>query len=357
MRILLVLLGLLVTGTAQASIDCSKQPDCASLGFVNTDDDACAADGYIYCPFDPTYKKCVERDCEKLGFTESDKTSWCADIIKCKGDEKYTLCAKLPPCKIGDVYYADGSCGDVSKYTKDSDKTPVGVVFYVTDNGHHGKAIALHDIGMKTISEGFNPADPFHTDYRLYWGYFNHDISSLHNYSENEKDILEKIKDHNSDFFDGKGNTDKILEATAQISCSYTPNTQEYYQNCIAQAAQAAHDFYPPEVSKGDPIAGAGHWYLAALGEWMDVYGYDTSKIKELVQSSGATATNKGIINKTLSTLQSKNVPNATPLSEAGYWTSTEFSAKNVWLFRIQSGVRTNAEKSQYTPSRPFLAF
>ena len=95
MRYILILLGLIFAGVAQA-IDCQTPPDCASLGYSREDDPNCADNGYIYCPFDENYKKCVNYDCVKMGFTESDKSSWCADLIECKGNEKMTLCQK--PC-------------------------------------------------------------------------------------------------------------------------------------------------------------------------------------------------------------------------------------------------------------------
>ena len=95
MRYILILLGLFVTGTAIA-MDCEKVPDCESLGYSKDGDPNCAENGYMYCPFDQDYKVCVQYNCETLGFTETDKTSWCADLIKCKDNEKMTLCQK--PC-------------------------------------------------------------------------------------------------------------------------------------------------------------------------------------------------------------------------------------------------------------------
>lgn len=93
MRYILVLLGLMFTGVAQA-IDCEKVPDCESLGYSTESEPNCADNGYMYCPFDKTYKRCVQYDCAALGFTESDKTSWCADLIECKGNPQMTLCQK-----------------------------------------------------------------------------------------------------------------------------------------------------------------------------------------------------------------------------------------------------------------------
>ena len=95
MRYLWVLLTLLVSGTAQA-VDCQTVPSCEELGYTKEVDPNCKENGYISCPFDTAYKKCVNMDCEKMGFTKSDKSSWCASIISCKSDSAMTLCQK--PC-------------------------------------------------------------------------------------------------------------------------------------------------------------------------------------------------------------------------------------------------------------------
>ena len=99
MRYVLILLALMFAGVAQA-MDCQTLPDCESLGYSKAEEPNCADNGYMYCPFDQDYKICVQYNCESLGFTESDKSSWCADLIKCKGNEKMTLCQK--PCLATD---------------------------------------------------------------------------------------------------------------------------------------------------------------------------------------------------------------------------------------------------------------
>ena len=78
------------------ALNCEKQPTCEELNYSKDDDPQCAEDGYILCPYDQSYKKCVRYNCETLGFTQSDKSAWCADIATCKGDKSYTLCQT--PC-------------------------------------------------------------------------------------------------------------------------------------------------------------------------------------------------------------------------------------------------------------------
>lgn len=88
-------LGLILAHPAYANLDCVEQPTCSELGYSNTE--SCITGGFIVCPFDPTYKKCVpERpDCEALGFTDTNKSTWCEgeNLIKCPTDTSYTLCA------------------------------------------------------------------------------------------------------------------------------------------------------------------------------------------------------------------------------------------------------------------------
>lgn len=82
---------------------CEQVPDCAKLGFTTTYDETCADDGYLTCPFNAQYRKCVKRSCNKMGFTSDDKSSWCEKIITCPEDNTYTACVKLyeNPCPDG----------------------------------------------------------------------------------------------------------------------------------------------------------------------------------------------------------------------------------------------------------------
>ena len=95
MKYVLFLMMVLFSNQAVA-LDCSKQPTCSELGFSTENNPNCLLDGYLYCPFDSQYKKCVNFNCELLGFTLSDKSGWCAETIECKGDKSYTLCKT--PC-------------------------------------------------------------------------------------------------------------------------------------------------------------------------------------------------------------------------------------------------------------------
>ncbi len=332
------------------ALNCEKQPTCEDLNYSKDDDPQCAEDGYILCPFDFSYKKCAEFDCEKLGFTQSNKSSWCGKISKCPNDESYTACKAL--CDIGDVYYADGTCGYANDY--DGSKTPVGVVYWVTDNGRHGKVINLHDLGKESESSPFDPRNPYNTEYRyLYWGYFNYDIPELTNYDQSN--VIDMLREHNPDLYDGKGNTDKILEAEGP-SCNFGVSTADYYKYCVPEAAQAARDFYPLESLKNDSKVGKGKWYLPAIGELMDLYGYDNNQLTEYYGTSGSNGDNKNIINNTLNALKGKDVETGM-LSDCYYWSSSEYNNEDSRSFNMSVGHRTTTHKYGYHCVRASLEF
>lgn len=100
------ILTLLFANPAYAALDCKQQPTCESLGYSKTVAANCPADGTIACPFDPSYKKCVvtatqSYDCATVGFTKSNKTTWCKNVIKCPIDQSYTLCKWLDCTALG----------------------------------------------------------------------------------------------------------------------------------------------------------------------------------------------------------------------------------------------------------------
>ena len=350
MKYVLILIAILFSNQAVA-LDCSKQPTCEELGYSTQDNPNCFSDGYLICPFDSQYKKCVNFNCESLGFTQSDKTSWCKNIATCPNNKDYTACIKAT-CDIGDIYYADGSCGLVDDYN--GSKTPVGVVYYVSDGGYHGKVINLHDLGREATNKPFNSANPYDTRYRtLYWGYYNYDLEGLENYTSSN--IVDKLKAYDEDLYDGKGNTDKIL-AAEEPNCSYEDSTYQYYQHCMPQAAQAAHDFYPQKELENDSKVGKGRWYLPALGELMDLYGYDNTQITSPKGKSGAKGNNKTLVNNTLDALKGKGVV-AEKLTENYYWSSSEYAGDHSWKLLLDNGNRFANDKNVDNYVRASLAF
>ncbi len=139
-------------------------------------------------------------------------------------------------------------------------------------------------------------------------------------------EYAQKINDPNSSVYNGRSNTQALLN---EIGAD-------------ALAATAANQFYVG--SKTDAHFGQGKWYLPAIGEWAEAYGTDTSQITNYRGKSGANGDNKILINNTLSALRKKGVE-AEELGRTGngyYWSSSEYNDNCSWIFRFSDGSRYN---------------
>ncbi|MBQ8871102.1 MAG: hypothetical protein IJ019_07000 [Alphaproteobacteria bacterium] len=352
------------------ALDCNTVPDCFMLGYSTEDVEGCPKDGYMYCPFDLTYKKCVakEKNCLEYGFTTDDKSEWCGKIVQCPEDKTLTICAgpKETKCALGDVFYSDGSCGSVDEY--DSSKTAIGVVFalsaekggmpYTTAEAEaegfraeHGRVINLRNLTSDSTTYAFDPENPYDNSYAyLMFGLYRTDVSGLTNYSSSAL-MLTGFQNDDIELYSGKENTAKFATATpAYSNCtngSYAVGTSSYNRYCAPTAAKAAISFYPPEVSSSDAIAGAGNWYLPAIGELALLYGTDVSKMTSGSGTSGATGTTKTIVNNTLTALANKGV-DAKVLTNNYYWSSVEYSSYYSWYLGIGYGLRYTSFRDVY---------
>lgn len=275
-------------------------------------------------------------DCEKLGFTTSDKTSWCGKLIKCKGNPQMTLCQNL--CEVGDVFYADGTCGYAKDYEASLGKIPVGVVYFITDNGRHGKVINLRDLGIGSSGK-FDPTNPYNGSTLFQWGVSGEDIAELENLDCSYLTTA-KQEDRSIPFWSaGKKNTDIIAKAQG---------------NNLMYAAPAARAFYPPKVKQDDPKVGAGRWYLPTLGELMDLYGYDFSNLGTVCNAikNGAIGDTKEKVFAALKTLQSKGF-DAKEMVDY-YWTSSEYDKSSSWLQGVYGdrGVRAKSNQDGFKNNR-----
>ena len=340
MKYVLFLVMVLFSNQAVA-LNCEKQPTCEELNYSKDDDPNCAEEGYILCPFDFSYKKCAEFDCEKLGFTQSDKSEWCKNIATCPNNKDYTACIKAT-CEIGDVYYSDGSCGLVEDYhPNNQSKIPVGLVFYVTDDGRHGKVVNLHNLTTNDAQQ-FDPQNPFNnTRSTLSWGLANTDIPELS--TDHYELLVDMFHNGQQELFDGQYVTNILLKAVSQDegcqSGQYVPDTWGYNVYCRPTAAWVTHQFYPPSTNPDNPIVGQGKWYLPTLGEWGNIYGYDFSEVNKYYGTSGATGDIKPVIEQTLNALKQKGVI-AEPFDDRVFWTSNEANKKWSWQFVMSDGYR-----------------
>ena len=111
-----------------------------------------------------------------------------------------------------------------------------------------------------------------------------------------------------------------------------------------ASAANAALQFTPDKSLKDDADFGQGTWYLPSIGELMDMYGTDTSKITAgWENSSGAVGDNKKALNDALGELEKYGI--ATKLTNNSYWSSSEYTRDSSWMLFMKDGRRTYATK------------
>ena len=360
MKYVLFLIAILFSNQAVA-LNCEKQPTCEELNYSKDDDPNCAEDGYILCPFDFSYKKCAQPDCQKMGYTQSNKSDWCGKLAFCPTDKTYTACKAL--CEIGDVYYADGTCGYVQDY--DNTKTPVGIVFYTYDEGRHGKVISLHHL---TFDENFNfnPENPFGQDnWQPHFGLANV-VPQIKGFSS-DQELINALQKHEAYAFGGFENTD-ILINTKPESCTYQEKTLNYNKFCQATMALAAHNFYPPKVDSANPITGQGKWYMPSVGELVLLWNPDMSKLKSNGVAGDwwkikntATPDICDKVDETLQALKDKNIQTSL-LEEQGnfLWSSSYLDAKRylaVHLCKNCGGTITMDGAYGVKPMRAMLAF
>ena len=336
---------MMVLFSSQAvALNCEKQPTCEELNYSKDDDPNCAEDGYILCPFDFSYKKCAEFDCEKLGFTSNEKSSWCKNIATCPNNKDYTACIKAT-CEIGDVYYSDGSCGLVEDYNPNNQsKIPVGVVYYVSDGGYHGKIVSLENV--KRYGDSVFNADQNKVGFGL-TGYAIPELEAMAGQTK-------LLQERSPKFYDGEESTNILIKIVTP-DCVYESGTVDYRFRCVARGALMAHEFYPSGVA---PSFGQGKWYLPAIGELMDMYGTDNAEITKVLETSGAKGNVIQKINKTLEILASANVAQ-TIYTDLYYWSSTKSeSASNIFHLEFKNGRRGHANTSNgWYPIRASLQF
>ena len=348
MKYVLILMMILFSSQAVA-INCAQAPDCAELGYSNVDDPNCKEEGYLYCPFDSNYKKCVELNCQGLGYTNTEKSGWCKNIAVCPSNPSYTACIKAT-CEIGDVFYADGSCGLAEDYApSNKTKIPVGVVYYVTDGGYHGRVLNLYSLTSDS-NGNFDPAHPYDGNkHGLYWGLFETD-TGLKNYTMT----------FTPDFDQAKEETQIAAEASStKAECfnrTYQEHTEEYNQYCQATAAKATLAFYPPDVSPENNIVGQGRWFMPTFADLFYMQGFDAEKVLPYqFNNSGIIGDVRQKLNETFSHLKDKGIKSE---GLQGYWHSiTEQDANIVFSMKMDDGTKNNHQKNNDFLSRAILAF
>ena len=150
-------------------------------------------------------------------------------------------------CKIGSIYYTDGTC--LSAANHQTNKTVLGIVVHTTDNGKHGQIMTPWPIdanGNKTDSNST----------KLVWAKWGTDISSLPKFPSWEAASTD---------YDSCGNTDKIV-----VLCNAASN---------CQAVWAVRRYAPTTATKGK-------WCLPATGILVNIYN-NQSTIQTAISKVG----------------------------------------------------------------------
>jgi hypothetical protein len=272
-------------------------------------------------------------------------------------------------CKIGDVYYSDGTCS--SEYLPCVEKTPIGVVFMLTDilgnvssrstsaSSTHGRIVALRDLALDSSTYLFSLSGTIDT---FPWGAYGLQISGLNSYEWTQiYPILMQYrgKESDSDVYAGKANTLSIVNSYSIDRCSgYTENTRAWALACYPTAAEAAYAYYPAELLKSTKV-GQHNWYLPAIGELMEMYGLDLSAVTADGGNTGATKVVLESVNQKLSMLQAQGV-SATLINVKGayYLSSTQKDQSFVWVLQMATGTRSHIAKPEGSSlARAVLAF
>ena len=262
-----------------------------------------------------------------------------------------TLCQNL--CEIGDVFYDDGTCGYADDY--DGIKIPAGVVFYVTDDGRHGKVIALKDVTPDKDYPFFPPSKNktrFDNGIPMGCPYYN-------NFHSHEQ-LIPALRNGDPAVYDGKANTQAFLDTQDFLLCKDRleddPDDPDYPYYCQATGAILTNNFYPDGVLETNPKVGAGNWYILAIGEILQMSPVDVSRMTSCAPNStdGATNVTYHIIQKTFSTLLSKGVDATFPKA---YMPSSNNVGYGTMYFGAMFGGRSQDACSDAHPIRAILEF
>ena len=234
-------IGVVIVGLVPFNVygECTPTPDCDAIGYTET---SCEGDS-LKCPFDITKMMCMpcdssfRYDCSGENITGGTGSACGGKYVSCEcSSTEYVFsngsCVCDTSCKVGAIYYSDGTCSACVV----SGKTAIGIV--VKDN----ELVMSNRTGS------------------IQWGGRGTDISTLAN--------LTTVDAAKADF-NGKENTAKIVAHFGEDV------------DTSLHAGVFCHKYTTEGTNAGD-------WYLPAAGEFYSyVYGNWSSKLS-------ATATKLG---------------------------------------------------------------
>ncbi len=131
-------------------------------------------------------------------------------------------------------------------------------------------------------------------------------------------------------------------------------NTQAIYNQTNATSVNKAMQYVPVGVSNSDDDFGQGEWYIGAIGEWTDLYGYDYADVVNDLGFDGSVnpmgVDNYNTVTKSDNVIKINEAftaigSDAQIFSQGQYWTSTENASNPQWFVNIYLGQRSYTYK------------
>ena len=259
--------------------------------------------------------------CDDLGYTMSSTDCASAEkILKCPHDQSKMFCltmAEIDPGSsgnAGDILYEDHTTR--ADYVYMVDNRAIGVVFDPVNR----LAIALDEISAKWAISGY-----------LYSASAN-GIPSSYAYIIDIPDLMNCTSNGLTCGKGGKENTAIIMAYQTKIQ-----NSDERNKNTIYYpAADYCYKYQPGSVSSVKSWFAAGQWFLPNVAELNILYQ------------------NKAVVNAALQKLNRSTLRSS---SGSHYWSSTEYSNSDAWLWNTSPSNTGRNDKDRDNYVRPVLAF
>lgn len=231
-------------------------------------------------------------------------------------------------CKIGYIYYTDGTCVAPENHT--SSKQALGIVAHVTDGGRHGQVMATKYIGTDKWESKDQASAYSYIAYDKNTGKFGVvDVPDLKNYTSKE----EVIKD-----YDSCGNTGKIMTYAKFFENLFREHNRTFvnFDNpellSMFPAAEMTRNYAPTSATKGK-------WCLPAAGVLNNIYNNREAINAALAKLNG----------EKLYTCHAKKVYDGKYdySGNCQYWSSNEVQYSVAW-YGVSSGISSIVTNTSY---------
>ena len=153
-----------LTSPAYAALNCTVHPSCESLGYSKTSIANCADGGYVLCPYDTTYKKCIQR------IVHSDDPCAGFDLTAKPENAKYYECQSKTGSKYEFIGCNNGYCAidttchricDTSSYPYTTSNQPANSTLTGACTGYTGSSNSACSGSSGTRYSGFSCNDGY----------------------------------------------------------------------------------------------------------------------------------------------------------------------------------------------------